>query len=228
MISYSVFAIIVLTSFVFIANVYSETQIEKETEEFLFRKVRFGMSMDAVKKSEEDKPKAITEEDKLRPPTLHYEVDKEPHKVQIAYEFTGDELFRCKRFYSTEHDLGRGEKKIARELSPEVLDKLLIDYREIKKTLFEKHGKPNETYNEKDGYVGKGVGFHRNTKWIEAIEMEEIEINAEIVLSILVMPPSGWNTKVKVDVSLQYICTELEEVYQEKDKSHLPAGSLWE
>lgn len=228
MFSFNVFVMIVLTGFVFIANVYCETQTKKETEEFLFRKVRFGMSMDTVKKSEENKPKAITEEDKLRPPALHYEVDKEPHKVQIAYEFTGDKLFRCKRFYRTEYDLGRGKKTIAPDLPPEVLDKLLIDYREIKKALFEKHGKTDETYNEKDGYVGKGVGYPRKTKWLKNLEIGGIERKTEIELSILIMPPSGWNTEVDVDVSLQYTCIELERTYQEKDKSHLPAGSLWE
>ena len=58
MFSFDVFVMIILTGFVFIANVYCEIQTEKETEEFLFRKVRFGMSMDTVKKSEENKPQS--------------------------------------------------------------------------------------------------------------------------------------------------------------------------
>ena len=63
---------------------------------------------------------------------------------------------------------------------------------------------------------------------LKNLEIGGIEKKTEIELSILVMPPSGWNTEVNVEVSLQYTCVELERTYQEKDKSHLPAGSLWE
>ena len=76
MFDYSVFAIIVLTGFVFISNAYCEKQIEKESEIFHFRKARFGMSIDAVKKSEENKPEAVRKEDKLSPAAWLYETNK--------------------------------------------------------------------------------------------------------------------------------------------------------
>ena len=72
MLNYGVFAIIVLTGFVFISNAYCEKHIEKESEILHFRKARFGMSIDAVKKSEENKPVAVRKEDKLSPATLLY------------------------------------------------------------------------------------------------------------------------------------------------------------
>ena len=223
MFDYSVFAIIVLTGFVFISNAYCEKQIEKESEIFHFRKARFGMSIDAVKKSEENKPEAVRKEDKLSPAALLYETNKKAHKVKITYEFTDDELFRCRSFYELVHNCDHNTD----EIPADILEKLLIDYRKKKKALMEKHGKPYESYNEKDGYLS---GIHRKTKWLTTMETEknDNEKKVEISLDILVMRTIAlWSNDITVEVALQYTDIELQKVYAEKDKDHLPAGTLW-
>ena len=218
MFDYSVFAIIVLTGFVFISNAYCEKHIEKESEIFHFRKARFGMSIDAVKKSEENKPEAVKKEDKRSPAALLYETDKKAHKVKITYEFTDDELFRCRSFYELVHNCDHNTY----DIPADILEKLLIDYRKKKKVLMEKHGKPYESYNEKDGYLS---GIHRKTKWLTTMETEK---KVEISLDILVMRTIAlWSNDITVEVTLQYTDIELEKVYAEKDKDHLPAGTLW-
>ena len=91
----------------------------------------------------------------------------------------------------------------------------------------EKHGKPYESYNEKDGYLS---GIHRKTKWLTTMETEknDNEKKVEISLDILVMRTIAlWSNDITVEVTLQYTDIELQKVYAEKDKDHLPAGTLW-
>ena len=181
------------------------------------------MSIDAVKKSEENKPEVDREENRLSPATLLYEANKKAHKAEITYEFTDDKLFRCRSFYKLVHNC---EHNTA-DIPADILEKLLIDYRKKKKVLMEKHGKPYESYNEKEGYLS---GRHRKTKWLATMKTEgnENEKKVEISLDISVMRTIAlWSNDITVEVALQYTDIELQKVYAEKDKEHLPVGSLW-
>ena len=54
------------------------------------------------------------------------------------------------------------------------------------------------------------------------------EKKMEISLDILVMRTVAlWSNDITVEVTLQYTDIELQKVYAEKDKDHLPAGTLW-
>ena len=91
----------------------------------------------------------------------------------------------------------------------------------------EKHGKPYESYNEKDGYLS---GRHRKTKWLTTMETEknDNEKKVKISLDIFVMRTINLvSNYTKVRVTLQYTDIELQKAYAEKDKDHLPPGALW-
>ena len=59
-------------------------------------------------------------------------------------------------------------------------------------------------------------------------EKNDNEKKVEISLDILVMRTIAlWSNDITVEVTLQYTDIELQKVYAEKDKDHLPVGALW-